>query len=163
MTLPHLGKILWRDSSVGRAEDWKSLCPQFDSGSRHQTVSSLEQRICYFYAFSWHKIQKEFSVQVRASFCVSLIIDIMYHLVLVFVFYINDWQCSVVKSKVLEALYHIKYFSYSYGWVLINSDSIKTRYEHTSAYFDTRSVKVLEIFSQKRYIFSYENVYYIGI
>ena len=26
---------MWRDSSVGRAKDWKSLCPRFDPGSGH--------------------------------------------------------------------------------------------------------------------------------
>lgn len=29
---------LWRDSSVGRAIDWKSMCPRFKSGSRHHII-----------------------------------------------------------------------------------------------------------------------------
>ncbi len=31
-------KTLWLDSSVGRAEDWKSSCPWFDSWSSHQNA-----------------------------------------------------------------------------------------------------------------------------
>ena len=29
-------QVMWLDSSVGRAEDWKSSCPWFDSWSSHQ-------------------------------------------------------------------------------------------------------------------------------
>ena len=35
LSVARWGNIRWQDSSVGRAEDWKSSCPQFDSGSGH--------------------------------------------------------------------------------------------------------------------------------
>ena len=37
------------DSSVGRAEDWKSSCRWFDSGSRHQKRTSSEVRFLFVF------------------------------------------------------------------------------------------------------------------
>ena len=40
LNLENLAKLLRLDSSVGRAEDWKSSCPWFDSWSSHQWCGS---------------------------------------------------------------------------------------------------------------------------
>ena len=49
----------WWDSSVGRAKDWKSLCPRFDSGSRHHffCLFSKAKNMKPEKAFaSWHAV-----------------------------------------------------------------------------------------------------------
>lgn len=41
--------FMWRFSSVGRAEAWRALCPQFESGRSHQVYTPLFSGVFTFY------------------------------------------------------------------------------------------------------------------